>query len=440
MFGKPKQEYKYELNDGGASLLRYQGKEENVVLPDSFDGRPLTALADNAFYDCKKLVSVTIPESVASVGSGCFKNCVSLKSVRLPEKLASLGDYAFALCKELEGVSLPETLTTIGVAGLRNCNKITTIAIPASVTSIGEDAFENVPLNTVYFDGSKAQWDAITGDGKPTNVTVIYGAFTVTFLDGQGKTLKTETVKKGEDATAPSAPTRDGYTFNGWDKEFSNVTQDLTVTAQWKKSPEPKPTPAKVSGTPIAKTTASGKNSLTIEWNKVNDAAGYDIFFSQCNNNGKKASCKNVKNIKGNNTFKWTKSGLKKGTAYKAYVKAYVMQDGKKKYVKASPIMHAYTGNGTKKFTNAKSVSVNKAKVTLKKGKSFKIKAKVKKVKKNKKLMPKSHAPKLRYLTSNSKVATVSKSGKITAKGKGTCEVYAYAHNGVYKKIKVTVK
>ena len=149
---------------------------------------------------------------------------------------------------------------------------------------------------------------------------------------------------------------------------------------------------------------------------------------------------KNVKNIKGNNTFKWTKSGLKKGTAYKAYVKAYVMQDGKKKYVKTSPVMHAYTGNGNKRSTNAKSVSVNKTKVTIKQGKTFKIKAKVKKVKKNKKLMPKSHAPKLRYLTSNSKVATVSKSGKITAKGKGTCEVYAYAHNGVYKKIKVTVK
>lgn len=116
------------------------------------------------------------------------------------------------------------------------------------------------------------------------------------------------------------------------------------------------------------------------------------------------------------------------------------MQDGKKKYVKASPLMHAYTGNGNKRSTNAKSVSVNKTKVTLKQGKTFKIKAKVKKVKKNKKLMPKSHVQKLRYMSSNDSVATVSKSGKITAKGKGSCEVYAYAHNGVYKKIKVDVK
>ena len=57
-----------------------------------------------------------------------------------------------------------------------------------------------------------------------------------------------------------------------------------------------------------------------------------------------------------------------------------------------------------------------------------------------KKLMPTDHAPKLRYVTSNSKIATVTKSGKITAKGSGTCYIVAFAHNGVSKSIKVTVK
>ena len=85
-------------------------------------------------------------------------------------------------------------------------------------------------------------------------------------------------------------------------------------------------------------------------------------------------------------------------------------------------------------------MKVKKTKVSLKKGKTYKIKAKVNKVKKNKKLMPKGHAPKLRYLTSDSKVATVSKKGKITAKGKGTCTITVFAHNGVSKNVKVTVK
>ena len=203
--------------------------------------------------------------------------------------------------------------------------------------------------------------------------------------------------------------------------------------------PKLKPSAPKVSGTLLDKLTAKSK-SITITWNKVRGAEGYDVFFAQCNSGNRKVACKKVKTVKGNKTFKWTKSGLKEGASYKAYVKAYVMKDGKKKYVKTGPMMHAYTGNGTKKYTNAKSVTVNKAKVTLKEGKTFIIKAKVSKVKKDKKLMPKSHVPTVRYKTSNSKVATVSKAGKITAKGKGTCCIYAYAHNGVSKQVKVTVK
>ena len=108
--------------------------------------------------------------------------------------------------------------------------------------------------------------------------------------------------------------------------------------------------------------------------------------------------------------------------------------------MRTSPVIHAYTGNVKGKYTNAKSVTVKKAKVSLKKGKTYKISAKVNKVKKNKKLMPKSHVATLCYLTSNAKVATVSKSGKITAKGVGSCTIYAVAHNGVSKQIKVTVK
>ena len=209
-----------------------------------------------------------------------------------------------------------------------------------------------------------------------------------------------------------------------------------------KLTPTPKPPTPKVSKQPSVKIKA-GKKSMTLGWIRIKDADGYDIFFARCNHSHKKIVCRKVKNIKGNNIFTWKKSGLKKGIAYKSYVKAYVIKNGKKKYVYTSPVMHAYTGNGTKKYTNAKSVkltNVKKGKLTLKKGKAFKIKAKVNKVNKKKKLMPKGHAPTLRYMTSNKKIATVSKSGKITAKGKGTCYIYTFAHNGVSKRIKITVK
>ena len=55
-------------------------------------------------------------------------------------------------------------------------------------------------------------------------------------------------------------------------------------------------------------------------------------------------------------------------------------------------------------------------------------------------VMAKSHGPKLRYRSTNKNIATVTKSGRIKGRSKGTCHIYVYAINGVSKKIKVTVK
>ena len=60
--------------------------------------------------------------------------------------------------------------------------------------------------------------------------------YTVIFQDWDGTTLKTEQVEQGKSATAPADPVREGYTFTGWDKDFSNVQSDLTVTAQYEQN------------------------------------------------------------------------------------------------------------------------------------------------------------------------------------------------------------
>lgn len=204
---------------------------------------------------------------------------------------------------------------------------------------------------------------------------------------------------------------------------------------------EPVPlAPAKmISGVPLATMTASGKTAMNIAWQKTEGVDGYDIFFAKCDGKGK-TTAKNVKTIKGNSTFTWTASGLKAGVSYKAYVRAYVMKNGQKQYVKSSPLMHAYAKGYTKRYTNAKSVKVNKKKVSVKAGKSFKLKVKVRKLRKGKKLMQKKHELTIRYLSTDTKIATVSKKGKIKGVKAGTCYVYAYAHNGVFKKITVKVK
>ena len=64
----------------------------------------------------------------------------------------------------------------------------------------------------------------------------------------------------------------------------------------------------------------------------------------------------------------------------------------------------------------------------------------MKKLKKSKKLINQKHTARLRYYSSNKKIATVSKSGKIKAKAKGSCKIYAVAANGVRTTVSVTVK
>ena len=82
-----------------------------------------------------------------------------------------------------------------------------------------------------------AGWEgSYTGVTENTTVTATYvakGSYVVTFLDYNGLTLGTATVKEGGTVTAPAAPTRDGYTFKSWSSSLSNITSNRTVTAQY---------------------------------------------------------------------------------------------------------------------------------------------------------------------------------------------------------------
>ena len=235
-----------------------------------------------------------------------------------------------------------------------------------------------------------------------------------------------------------------GHDWGAW-----KVTKKATYTAAGKKQRVCKNDPShvqtkripkkKITGAFVAKLTAKGADCLKLTWSKVKGAKGYDIFFSPCSSPEKKQTPKKVMTIKGNKVFSWSKSGLESMVPHKAVVKAWVKKNGKKKYVKSSPIVHAYTSGENSESTNPKSVKVKKRK-TLTAGTSFKLKAYVTKVNPDKKLIPSGHAKKLRYVSSNKKVATVDAEGKVTAVAAGKCKIYAVAVNGVSKACKITVK
>ena len=176
----------------------------------------------------------------------------------------------------------------------------------------------------------------------------------------------------------------------------------------------------------------SGKKSITLSWLKYTGADGYEAYWCYCNGSKNYKKFATVKNGKLSTTHK----KLKNKREYKYFVAAYKMVEGRKIYIAKSNTLHVALKDAN--TTNVTSIKVNKSKVNLTTGKTFKLKCTTKVENSKKSLL--SHTSAYRYYTSNTKVATVTKNGVIKAKGKGKCTVYVLANNGVYKRIKVTVK
>ena len=98
-------------------------------------------IADNAFSNCTGLTSVTIPDSVTSIGGYAFSHCTSLTSITIPDSVTSIDHDAFSGCTGLTNVTIGNSVTRIGYSAFYGCTSLTSITIPDSVTSIGNSAF-----------------------------------------------------------------------------------------------------------------------------------------------------------------------------------------------------------------------------------------------------------------------------------------------------------
>ena len=119
---------------------------KSITIPDS-----VTWIGERAFSGCKNLTSITIPDSVTSIGGDAFRGCSSLTSITIPDGVTSIGDYAFPGCKNLTSITIPDSVTSIGNYAFCNCNNLKSITIPDGVTSIGKFAFYGCKnLKSVY--------------------------------------------------------------------------------------------------------------------------------------------------------------------------------------------------------------------------------------------------------------------------------------------------
>ncbi len=155
----------------------------------------LRTIGKNAFYNCKNLLSATIPKGVETIGNSAFSGCARLQYIDFPSSIKSvgaaafmqcdevlsvrfapgsenvqIGDDIFRNCKKIQTVILPEKTDCIGGGVFANCERITSLNLPAGITfKIKEDIIVGSPfsgctgLKEINFAGTQAQWTEAGG-------------------------------------------------------------------------------------------------------------------------------------------------------------------------------------------------------------------------------------------------------------------------------------
>ena len=197
-----KYEYTINTEDDTATITKFLGPVDlegnvdftnhgpyDINIPSELDHHSVTGLGDYSFateengsplYDIHhyNIHSVTIPESVTSIGQSAFEACFSLDSLIIKDAATSIGESAFDGCSHLTTLSLGKNITTIGDYAFQRCSYLTNVTIPQSVTSIGASAFANCSnLRTITIPEkvTTIESDTFTGCSNLESITLPAG-------------------------------------------------------------------------------------------------------------------------------------------------------------------------------------------------------------------------------------------------------------------------
>lgn len=125
----------FKISKNGV-LTKYNGTVGTITIPDT-----VKSIGECAFRRCLHLQCVTIPESVTRIGSNAFHDCSNLENIFIAPGTTYIGEMAFCGCSSLKRISIPETVQSIGASAFNSCSSLQDITIPNSVTKLGRGAF-----------------------------------------------------------------------------------------------------------------------------------------------------------------------------------------------------------------------------------------------------------------------------------------------------------
>ena len=387
------------------------------------------------YPSAKTQTSYILPDSVISIGDHAFKNCSNLTTITIPDSVTSIGSYAFSYCYSLTNITIPDGVTSIGEGAYLRCSRLTSIALPNSIISIGNYAFEDcTALKDVYYSGTEEQWDSIHiggfGNNTLKNATIHFQSSGNVKVSGISLDRSSISVSIGssEQLNASVKPENAQNKTVRWESSnpaVASVSAGLVT--------------AKSKGTAIITArTGDGGYTATCTVTVSQPVTGISLNQSSISIiKGKtyQLSASIQPSGASNRNVTWSSSNSNIAT---------VSSSGKVSAKAAGTATITVTtkdGSKTAKCTvtvknepiKVTGVSLNRSQITLFAGKSENLTAAVK---------PSNAANKgITWQSSNTNVATVDSSGRITARTEGTATITVKTNdNGKTAKCTVTVK
>lgn len=275
-------EYDYKINtaDGTATITKFRAPDDHgsydITIPTAFGRFPVTDIGDYAFSGCHSLTTLSLGENIKTIGSYAFYDCTQITgSVTIPQSVTSIGPCAFAYCTSLKNITIPEKVKTIEPYTFGWCTSLKYITLPAGLTSF-KDRLVSCPAGftkqspkngAIYYNNDKTAAERLRDN--PDDQSESYHILAnrnflclchVTFDAKGGKTdydkvpvYETEKITdtkanelKATDLDAINHPTRTGYKFTGWytdndqlfDVKETAITEDTTLYAGWEFDPD----------------------------------------------------------------------------------------------------------------------------------------------------------------------------------------------------------
>ena len=287
-------DFQYEKYERYITITKYNGSAENVIVPSTIDGTKVMIIEQDAFRECASLKNVEIPNTVIYIGCYAFYNCENLQKITIPDSIQDIGNFTFYNCKSLQKITIPDGVEDIGLYTFYNCKSLQSITMPDSVESIGAYAFYNckslqsmkIP-NNVKSLGSYAFYncEALQDITLLSNVNNIgYGCF----LGCDNLTMYVEAGSYAEQYAKEN-----NIPYKLLNDIQLNIPQNVTLSPKY--------------------------NKITVKWDKVDGADGYQIYRAT----SKTGTYTLKKTVTSGSTLSYTNTGLTTGKTYYYKVRAY---------------------------------------------------------------------------------------------------------------------